>query len=128
MFAVGEVVWALNPEMVAAGKDFQKGKFHLRVCRDRPWYVVINSKPNFDPNFRVSHNQCPPLKNDFSFISAYAIFHISDRDMGRRKAKSTDCVLDKDVLRELADFFNDCGNLTDEQREPIVDSLVDAAL
>lgn len=87
--------------------------------------MLINSNPNFEPNYTLSHNQCPELKKDQSYISAYTIFIISDREMVRRKSSSL-CILSKSVLFDLIEFFNSCENMTNEDKNCIIDSLVDA--
>ena len=122
MFRVGDVVWMLSRRVVAGGKEYQKGKYHVFVCASPRVYFFINSEAKFCDSFEITHADFPDLPNERSFVGCGNPLKIPDTEARRCHAR---CIgrLPKSVLYDLLDHVARADGLTEDERDLICDAI-----
>ena len=104
------------------GKWEDRYKLHLCLCERRDWYFYFNTQEHWDGSFKVFPINDPVLDRD-CFIGCGHLQEI-DRsefdDDGRVLGR-----LSHSTLSSLAQFIPTVSALTDEEKDIIVENLLD---
>lgn len=101
-----------------------RDKYHLCICGSRGNYLFINSR-NWEGAFELPHDDFPALPNDRSYVSCNTVVPVSDEYMKANNAVSKG-KLSAEVIERLIEHIENCGVMSDYEKEDAIDGLSSA--
>jgi hypothetical protein len=130
VFEVGDVI--LRKTAVRYGGQWvDRDKMHLCICMSEGWYFYINSRDHWAFSWPLAQHDARFLQHD-SFVGCGQLQEIDDSFFQDENGYlDGDCQiigrLSVGLLQSLARFIPTVGALTEEEKEIIINALLDAA-
>lgn len=118
MTKVGQITKAFTSKLIFGEPKY---KHHFMICVNHRLYYYICSKKRRE-DYPITHNDCPKLPNDISYISLSRYYHVSDDEFKKMKSEHT-CTVTDEFLSRFTEHVRNTPVLNERERKIVISGL-----